>query len=76
MLGKSLGSESTISLADADYTFLGEESIDRAGFKLDGAGDVDGDGLGDVLISSTGNGEGGSGAGAVYLVLGASLSTS
>ena len=75
VLGKSLGSENTLSLADADFRFEGEESIDRPGFKLDGAGDVDGDGLGDVLISSPGNGEGGSGAGAVYLVLGASLST-
>ena len=74
--GSDLGAESSVSLADADYIFTSEEPLDRAGFKLDGGGDVDGDGLGDLLISGHGNGGGGTGAGAAYLVFGSSLTSS
>jgi hypothetical protein len=58
------------SLAAADAKLLGESAFDYAGYSVAGAGDVDGDGLADVLIGAPGRDEAGSQAGAVYLVLG------
>ena len=53
-----------------DATFLAEAGADYAGRALDGAGDVDGDGLADVLIGADGNAGGGTNAGAAYLFFG------
>ena len=67
-LGASLGSDSEPSMGDADYTFEGEVTYDRAsdgGMSL--AGDADGDGLDDLLISAMDNGDGGTHAGKAYL---------
>jgi hypothetical protein len=75
-LGASLGSSATIDLSAADYIFEGEESEDKAGVSVAGVGDVDGDGLDDVLVGALGNDEGGSRAGKVYLIFGASLGIS
>lgn len=58
------------SLADAHVKFLGE-GVDEVGLAVAGPGDVDGDGLADVLVGAPGAvGE----TGAVYVVSGASLS--
>ncbi len=53
-----------------DVTFAAEGGANYAGRAVDGAGDVDGDGLADLIIGADGNGEGGTNAGAAYLVLG------
>jgi len=58
-------------LSSADASFVGENSGDRAGHSLAGAGDVDGDGLDDLLVAAPYNDEQGGVAGKVYLVLGA-----
>ena len=73
ILGASLGTTAGIDLSLADYSFGGEEGSDNAGMSVSSAGDVDGDGLGDLLVGALGNNDGGSGAGQVYLILGASL---
>jgi len=76
ILGSSLGTSRTIDLSTADYKLLGESADDYTGRCVSSAGDVDGDGLDDVLVGSYGNDEGGSEAGAAYVILGSSLGTS
>jgi hypothetical protein len=63
----------TLDLSRANATFLGEEREDVAGWSVSGAGDVDGDGLADLLMGAWGNDEGGDRAGAAYLVYGSGL---
>ena len=46
-----------IDLADADWTLVGEENGDWAGYFASPAGDVNGDGLGDALIGAPMAGE-------------------
>lgn len=61
--------EGTIDLADADGTLLGEGPGDWAGTRAAVAGDIDGDGLPDLLVGADGHDAGGQNAGAAYLVL-------
>lgn len=58
------------SLATADAKFIAEGGQDQAGYSVDGAGDVDGDGHHDLLIGALGNDVGGNDAGIAYLVYG------
>ena len=51
----------------ADALFDGEFAGDAAGHSVSGAGDVDGDGLSDVLIGATGASSGDNDAGVAYL---------
>ena len=67
ILGSSLGSSSIIDLSLADYSFNGENQDDYSGSSVSSAGDVDGDGLDDILISAPYNDDGGSTAGKVAL---------
>ncbi|MEJ2208448.1 MAG: integrin alpha [Anaerolineae bacterium] len=66
----------TVSLAASDLTFLGEEAADWAGYGVGPAGDVNGDGLGDMIIGApmAGNKDWSldvpKGEGIAYLVLG------
>ncbi|MDP6935681.1 MAG: integrin alpha, partial [Myxococcota bacterium] len=76
VLGPSLTAATALSLADADYTFLGENADDVAGWSVDGDMDVDSDGLSDLLVSAHQNSETGEQAGKNYLVLGSSLGAS
>jgi len=76
VLGSSLGKAHTVDLGLADHFFVGERAYDNAGQEVVGAGDVDGDGLADILIGAPGNDDGGATSGKAYLVLGGSLSTS
>jgi uncharacterized repeat protein (TIGR01451 family) len=61
-------------LADADASFIGEAAFDQAGRRLNGTGDVNGDGYADLLIGAPhnqrGSGEGDIVAGSAYLIYG------
>ena len=73
ILGASLGSASTMDLSQADYAFVGENASDWSGRAVASAGDVDGDGLSDLLVGANGNDDNGTSAGKAYLILGSSL---
>ena len=62
-------------LSDGDAIFYGEAEDDYAGYALSGAGDVDGDGLDDLLIGAYGSDDPTGSAGAAYLVLGGTTGT-
>jgi hypothetical protein len=55
--------------------YTGKASGDLTGESVAGAGDVNGDGYADLLISATGNDDAGLSAGAAYLVLGSANPT-
>ena len=67
------GNISTHSLSDADHSFLGENDADWAGIAIAGPGDVDGDGLADLLVGAAFQDEGGEDAGKAYLFLACAL---
>ena len=73
ILGDSLLGASTIDLSSADHAFVGENSGDYAGISVASAGDLDGDGLDDILIGAHNNDEGGGSAGKAYVVLATDL---
>ncbi len=58
------------ALSTADSSFLGESPGDQAGHAIDMCSDLDGDGLGDLVIAAPFNDEASTDAGKVYLVLG------
>ncbi|HHO52941.1 MAG TPA: hypothetical protein ENK18_19210 [Deltaproteobacteria bacterium] len=66
----------TIDLADADAKATGEGRGDLAGVSVAGVGDVDGDGLDDVLVGARYNDEAHPDAGAAYLLRGPLAGTS
>jgi hypothetical protein len=57
-------------LANSDGKFMGEADGDGAGWSVSSAGDTNADGYDDILISANAEDEGGSSAGATYLILG------
>jgi hypothetical protein len=57
----------------SSYQFIGTEASDYAGSATASAGDVDGDGLADLIISAAYADGGGSASGEVYLISGADL---
>jgi hypothetical protein len=63
VLGSASPASGSLSTA---VKYGGEAAYDYAGYSVAGAGDVDGDGYGDVVVGAYGNGTGG----AAYLVLG------
>jgi hypothetical protein len=64
-----------VDLGDADLKLIGERSSDYAGIAVSAAGDIDGDGLADLLVGAYNAGSAGR-TGVAYLVLGDGLSTS
>jgi hypothetical protein len=62
-----------LDCADIQRAWVGEAGGDALGYGMAAAGDVDGDGLGDMLLGGYGNDDGGTDAGKAYVVLGASL---
>ena len=71
--GSTIAGGGTFDLEDADASMLGEADGDRSGDWLSTAGDVDGDGLDDVLVGSQHNSDVGLFGGKAYLVLGSTL---
>ena len=63
-------SPASMTLSDADARLEGEAAGDSAGWTVTIAGDVNGDGLDDVLVGAVGEDTGGTDAGAAYLVYG------
>lgn len=66
---------STLDLGSADHRFSGEAGSDLSGIRVAGAGDVDRDGLADLMVSAPANDAAGSNNGKVYLVLAGNLPT-
>ncbi len=71
VLGSAVPPSGSLASAAADLT--PESSDDRAGFAVAGAGDSNADGYADLLIAADYDDDGGSDAGAVYLVFGNGL---
>ena len=65
----------TLDLGDADHKLIGEMPVDVAGTSVAGVGDVDGDGLDDVLVGAPGHHGGAENRGAAYLVNGGGAAT-
>ncbi|OGQ06615.1 MAG: hypothetical protein A3G32_01840 [Deltaproteobacteria bacterium RIFCSPLOWO2_12_FULL_40_28] len=63
----------SLTLSTRPY-FVGQSASDSAGLRVAAAGDVNGDGMADMLIGAPSNDNGGSNAGAIYLIEGASYS--
>jgi hypothetical protein len=66
--GRAEGLKKLLSPSEADLTLVGEGKNDFSGNTLSYAGDVNGDGVGDILIGADANSEGGRSAGQTYLI--------
>jgi hypothetical protein len=60
----------TVDAGTGGFAIYGEVAFDQLGLGLMGAGDVNGDGLGDVIVGSYANNANGSLAGRAYVVFG------
>ncbi|MCK6506090.1 hypothetical protein L6R53_22375, partial [Myxococcota bacterium] len=69
------GFTGVLSLADADAALVGAAAGDRAGKAVAAAGDVDGDGTGDLLLGADGADPSGSESGAAFVLFGAPAGT-
>lgn len=76
VFGRTVGWGVDVPLSDADAWFLAEGYHDGAGCALTGVGDVDGDGLGDLVVGASGDSSQGVISGAAYLITGAVAGTS
>jgi hypothetical protein len=68
-----LPSGGTMTLDEAAYYFTGENTSDSSGSGIGGGGDVDNDGLDDLLINAPLNDDGGDEAGKAYLFVSPSI---
>ncbi len=69
-LGRSGPFPISINAADADIILTGETAGDWFGTSVSGAGDVNNDGLSDIVVGASENDLGGNNAGRVYVFLG------
>ena len=70
---RAVAAGGALDLSLADAIFVGEALGDDSGQVVAAAGDVDGDGLGDLLIGAPGSSEADYWAGKTYLLLGATV---
>jgi Ca2+-binding RTX toxin-like protein len=74
IFGKASGFGSLVDLtglpATAGFRIVGEGASDRAGWSVAAAGDVNGDGFGDIIVGALKNDSGGTDAGAAYVIFG------
>ncbi len=72
--GKSGATRANIDLATltaADgFSIVGDAASDRAGFSVSAAGDVNGDGIGDLIVGAPYGDDGGTDAGEAYVIFG------
>ena len=61
---------SSVAAGTGGFKIFGENAGDVAARSVSSAGDVNGDGFGDVIVGAIGNDEGGGTAGAAYVVFG------
>ena len=59
-----------VAQGQGGFKIQGENAGDRAGRSVSAAGDVNGDGIADLIVSANGNDSGGTDAGAAYVVFG------
>ena len=71
--GASLWGGGEFGLDEADFSFVGTDPFEELGGAAAGAGDMDGDGFGDVVVGAPSNRDRGYHAGKVSLYLGSSL---
>jgi len=71
--GSDSAADDDITFAIADYEFVGEGSGDQSGYSVANAGDVDGDGLNDILVGAPYNDDAGYNSGKAYLFYGKTL---
>jgi hypothetical protein len=70
VFGNSLSSAgSSVDLADYDHRFVGATAYDQLGASVTSAGDINGDGLSDLLMGAPGNDDEATNAGKAYLLL-------
>ncbi len=70
MADEGCGPRGNVALADADWILTGDAVDDGVGRSLATGGDVDGDGIDDLVIAAGGDDDGGDNAGAAYVVRG------
>jgi hypothetical protein len=70
--GTDLVDLDAVAAGNGGFKIQGENSNDSAGFSVSAAGDVNGDGLDDLIVGRYGNDSGGDNAGAAYVVFGKS----
>jgi len=66
----SLPSSGTVELGEASYVYMGEEYGDMAGHSGGRAGDMDGDGYGEIVTSAYHISDGGTEQGRIYILRG------
>jgi len=74
LFGETLETGGELDLSESDIVFVGETAGDLAGNGIAAAGDVDGDGLADVIVGAPGHDWWKTDSGMAYLFLGATLS--
>ncbi len=60
----------TIALGNGGFRIMGENAGSYVGYRVSTAGDINGDGYGDIIVSADNNDAGGPNAGAAYVVYG------
>jgi hypothetical protein len=75
IVGTSFGT-GTFQMGDADAQYTGVSEEDHAGHSIAGGGDLNGDGLDDLLVGAYGIDSNGADSGAVYVITDASMQTS